>query len=216
MQSEGRRDGLGVIFAFFLGLLVTAFFGVGVYTFYPMPQPYQQEIDELYRREQEVRRSRPMNELSEEERQLLDAIFEERRELYEAQSVVQRRWSRNTSMIMIALATATMAFSLTRSYALPVISNGLLLGGLFTMLYGVGWIFTSDTALLRFLVIALALAITLVMGYVRFVKQQKVTRPTARGAVRSGESADLAAVERRLDEIERRLDHAARALTNKR
>lgn len=212
MRDNGRKDGLGVIFAIFLGLMVTTFFAVGAFTFYPYPEIHQEALDELFEREIQIRRSRPNSELSEEERQLLDEIDRERRELTAERRAVQERWRLNTSIILIALATATMAVSLLRANALPVVSNGLLLGGLFTMLYGTGWIVSTDSPLLRFLVITIAFAITLAMGYVRFAKRQVRPAAVSVGAGPTASTADIADIMRRLEELERRLDKAARAL----
>ena len=58
-------------------------------------------------------------------------------------------------------ATFTMAVSLVRTHRAPVVSNGLLLGGVFAMLYGVGWLATADTTITRFLVMSGAFVITL-------------------------------------------------------
>lgn len=214
MRSDGRRDVIGIIFSFFLGLMLAAFFGIGLHTFYPMPAPYDEEFEELYRREQEVRRLAPDSGLTEEQRQLIDDIIAERQELYQARIKLQDRWARNASIILTVLATAAMAISLIRT-TLPVISNGLLLGGIFTILYGIGWVASSDDALLSFLSVTVALAVTLLVGYLRFGKQQQGTRgPASAGPVpgAGAGSPDLAAIERRLAELERRLDRAARAL----
>ena len=40
MKDPGRSTGLRTIFSFFLGLMLTAFAGVGVYTFYPPPEEF--------------------------------------------------------------------------------------------------------------------------------------------------------------------------------
>ena len=75
------------------------------------------------------------------------------------------------SVVLVAFATLAMAVSLVPAARLPVISNGLLLGGVFTMVYGVGSIIVTDTSMARFAVVTVALAITLVLGYVRFAHQ---------------------------------------------
>jgi len=111
------------------------------------------------------------------------------------------------------LATLVMAVSLIQAERLPVISNGLLLGGVFTMVYGVGWIVTSDTSVTRFLVMTVALIITLALGYARFVRPRSAATSAA-GAeppVAYGSDA-LADVERRLRDLERRMAEAAGAL----
>jgi hypothetical protein len=99
-----------------------------------------------------------------------------------------------------------MAVSLLGAPQLPVISNGLLLGGLFTMIYGVGWTIVSDSSATRFVVISVALAITLGLGYSRFARSGAA--PDAPAAATDA-SADL---EARVARLEQRLDEAASAL----
>jgi hypothetical protein len=105
-----------------------------------------------------------------------------------------------------------MAVSLVRTDRLLVVSNGLLLGGIFTMLYGVGWIVATDTSIIRFLTISIAFVITMGLGYVRFVRRSR-TSPVVVESVVEGES--LVAIERRLRDLEKRIDEAAEALARK-
>ena len=113
----------------------------------------------------------------------------------------------------MVFATLTMAVSLVRAGQLPVIGNGLLLGGVFTMLYGVGWIVATDTSVTRFLVMTVALAITLGLGYVRFVRRGRPSPVTAGPGVPAGEG--LADIERRVRDLEERMHEAAQALARK-
>src|SRR6476619_2422268 len=53
---------LRTIFAFFLGLMLTAFVGVGVYTFHPPPVRFDNELRDVGRREQALRDARAPNE----------------------------------------------------------------------------------------------------------------------------------------------------------
>jgi hypothetical protein len=120
-------------------------------------------------------------------------------------------------VILIVFATLAMGVSLVRADQLPVISNGLLLGGLFTMLYGVGWIVATDTSIARFLVMTAALVITLGLGYVRFVRRG-TTSPSPSPVVGSAipETEGLAHIERRVRELEERMNEAAHALGHSR
>jgi hypothetical protein len=94
-----------------------------------------------------------------------------------------------------------------------VISNGLLLGGVFTMLYGVGWIATTGTSITRFLVMTVALVITLGLGYVRFVRRGTTSPVTVESEIPKGEG--LADIERRVRDLEGRMNEAAHALGQK-
>ncbi len=224
-MSDVARSGLGVIFAFFLGLMVTAFFGVGVYTFHPPPERQTAEIRKLDQEDMAIRNATRGGELSAEQQARLQEIQDRRSELSDSAENARKPWGRSTSIALVILATLTMSVSLVRADQLPVISNGLLLGGLFTMIYGVGWIIATDTSVSRFAVMSAALVITLGLGYLRFVRKGRepasmgdVARSVPAGAGGAADAgavanvADLAVVERRLRELEERLDGAASAL----
>ena len=205
-MADLKRDaGPRTIFSVFLGLMLTAFVGVGIYTFYPPPGRDDARRHELTARESGIRKVRSTGDLTAEEREQLAAIERERLSLDAAQAEARKPWGRRTSMIIIAFATLVMAVSLVRLDA--VISNGLLLGGVFTMVYGVGWIAATDTSITRFLVISVALAITLGLGYLRFVRRG--THPATAEAP-SGES--LSQIEERVRRLETRINDAAKAL----
>lgn len=202
--------GLKTIFSFFLGLMLVSFIGVGAYTFHPPPEAHQDRDEEFQRRTQEVERARPWGQLTPAEQEEVEAIEREQREIAEAELAARNAWGLRTSIILILFATLAMAVSLVRADQLPVISNGLLLGGVFTMVYGVGWIITTDQTVTRFAVMTVALIITLGLGWVRFVRTGEPL-PAVRGAG-SGEGADVPDLERRLRDLEERMDGAASAL----
>jgi len=201
--------GLQTIFAIFLGLMITAFAGVGLYTFYPSPdRAINQRMTALNRQELAIRNARPPDELTVEDRQRIQQIQDELARMEDARSVDREAWGRRTSIALIALATLSMILSIARGVQLPAISNGLLLGGVFTMVYGVGWIIVTDGSAARFFVMAVALAITLGLGYLRFVRAPAAGRVTA--AVTA--PADVRDLERRVEALEARMAGAARAL----
>lgn len=209
-MADTRGTGLQTIFAFFLGLMVTAFVGVGVYTFYPSSsRPLVQEMETLNRREQAIRNSKAPDALTPEDRARIQEIADQRAEKADARRTLEEAWGRRTSIILIAFATLAMAVSLIRAVQLPVISNGLLLGGVFTMVYGVGWILVSDTSTIRFFVMTAALGITLALGYVRFVRREPVA-VISHSTVVHGDSA--IALEQRVRALEQRMNEAGRAL----
>lgn len=211
MSQPRTNAGLQIIFSIFLGIMVMAFIGVGVYTFYPPPDPAgQEELQELYRQQEDVQRFKDPTALTDAERDRLTEVQDKIRVVEDRLAAQREVWGRNTSIILIAFATLTMAISLIRAEQLPVISNGLLLGGVFTMIYGVGWIVATGTSRARFFVMTVALVITLVLGYVRFV-----ARRAAKGEASAGGAAaagDAGAIEARLTAIERRLAAVGEAL----
>jgi len=213
MTDTGQSSGLRIIFSIFQGLMLAVFVGVGGYTFYPPPEQFDTQIRDLKRREQAIRNSKPENELTTADREQIQELVDQRNDLIDAAVEAEKPWARSTSVMLIVFATLAMAVSLVRTDQLPVISNGLLLGGVFTMLYGVGWIVATDTSIVRFLVVTVAFAITLGLGYVRFVRRGRISPATAGSVIPGGEG--LADIERRLRDLEERMNEAAVALAHK-
>lgn len=210
-MAHVRTGGLQTLFAIFLGLMVTAFVGVGVYTFYPSPdRDFRERIQALDRQQQAIRGTQPRNMLTAEESARIQSIDEQKNRMYDENNALREAWSGRTSIVLVILATLLMAITLTAAQNLPVISNGLLMGGVFTMLYGVGWVIASATSATRFVVISIALGITLALGYLRFVRSRAIGEGRPEG---SPPGADLTSLERRVSMLEERLDQAASALS---
>lgn len=213
MGDAGQSTGLRTIFSFFLGLMLTVFIGIGVYTFHPPPSELESRIRDLDQRKQEITSAGPSVALSAEEMEELQEIERQRSNLANAADDAQKPWGVSTSIILIVFSTVVLAVSLVRADQLSVISNGLLLGGVFTMLYGVGWIVATDTSITRFLVMTVALVITVGLGYIRFVRR------AASSSVAGGPDAPVTEgiedVERRVRDLERRMNDAAHALGEK-
>jgi hypothetical protein len=213
--GDRQRQTLQTIFSFFLGLMVLAFIGIAVNTIYPDPQQEAQvKLDKLYR-EMEPYNTKAPSDLSTSDRAKRDALQKQIDELQTKQMATMKVWARNTSIVLIILATAVMSISLVRSEQLRVLSNGLLLGGVFTMLYGVGWIIASGESWARLVVIFFATSITIALGYVKFVRM-KQGAPVAGGAEGAGATVGTqvpAELEARLAAIEAKLGAAGDALS---
>lgn len=156
------NNALQVIFAFFLGLVVVAFVGIGVDTFFPEPK------------------------------------------WIESEPPGYANWRLITGVILLVCATVILVISLLLPLAHGVLSNGLLLGGVFTMVYAVGVTVSSEQNLLRFAVVAVALVVTIGIGYLKFVRGRKLAGVPV--LPEAGELVErLAAVEQKLDALGRAL-----------
>ncbi|PIQ60923.1 MAG: hypothetical protein COV99_09965 [Bacteroidetes bacterium CG12_big_fil_rev_8_21_14_0_65_60_17] len=198
------NTGLQVIFSIFLGLMLAVFLGVGVYTFYPPPDtdaayaPDEYPVMESPSRDTTASPDMPVAKGSEE----VDANAALREG--EERARVRDTWRQRTSIILIILATLSMVVSLIRSHKLPVISSGLLLGGVFTMVYGVGWTVSTGLSTGRFVVVTAAFVVTLVLGWLRFARAAGPGLPDPVG--RDDHLAE------RIRQLEERLDKTAQAL----
>jgi len=158
---------LQVIFAIFLGLVVVAFVGIGVNTFFPQP-----EFTDYYDQD------------------------------------AWTTWQLTTSVILLVCATLIMVVSLLLPEVQAVLSNGVLMGGVFTMIYAVGMAVFSNQNVTRFIVAAIALAVTVAVGYFKFVRRRQV----AAAAAAAGPVPIAGEVGERLATIERKLENLGRAL----
>jgi hypothetical protein len=139
---------LAMIYTLALGLIVCAFVEIGLYTFLKEPEspwPDGYEPAETY-----------------EEKQKLA----ERQNIYN--EAIQRR-NGIVTVLSLVFATALLAISLLTSARLGVLSNGILLGGVFTLLYGVGLGIRTGGRILRFVVATISLVVALALGYIKFV-----------------------------------------------
>lgn len=210
--SEDRtRGALQTIFSFFLGLMVLAFIAVAVNTFYQSPSDrHQKEMQSIDQRLAQLEGKQPGGSgLSSSDQAELTKLRAQQMDLQNRVQSEMESWSLNTSIILIVYATLVMGVSLIRSEQLRVISNGLLLGGLFSMLYGAGWVIFSGQGVARFVVIVFAFAITIGLGYAKFVRGRKVVPAVAGAAVLP---AELGGLEERVAALEARQAAAAAAL----
>lgn len=209
--ADRQHYALQTIFSFFLGLMVVAFIGVGVNTFYPSPgDRYQAQLQPLF--DQQSLLQAGGKTLTPAEDAQAAALQKQINEIQAKQRVEEQSWSLNTSIILVVFATLVMGVSLVRADQLRVLSNGLLLGGLFTMLYGMGWTIASGTSNTRFFVVLFALGVTIALGYVKFVRLRQaapVTVAAAPVATAAG-SGDLDA---RVTTLESRLAAVASAFS---
>ena len=231
--KQGPNIGRGVlqaIFAVFLGLMITAVVGVGVYTFHPNPgEAYQEQIQALYDERSAIdgcntptpEACRAWDQLTPAEQARTKAIDAEVTTLQRASEEQASQWRMSTSVVLIVIATILMAVALALGDSVAVLSNGILLGGLFTMLYGVGWGLASGNSVTRFVVLVVALVVSLALGYLKFVRGRgPAVAAEVSGApsgvsvpVAGGASAEVAELSSRVEALERRLAAAAQGLS---
>jgi hypothetical protein len=214
MTAPDRQHyALQTIFSFFLGLMVLAFVGVGVNTFYPSPaEKYVKQMRETSRRQEALNRQAVPGSMTAADAARLDSLAAKQDAINEQQQAEMKDWARVTSIILVLFATLALAVSLILSEQLRVISNGLLLGGLFTMVYGVGWVIFSGNSVARFWVILFALIVAIGLGYLKFVRgrKEKAAAPGAGGV--APDDAALGQLSARVTALEQRAAAAARVL----
>ncbi len=96
----------------------------------------------------------------------VNTFYPEPRGAYEGDAWMSHRL--NTSIILLVCATLVMLLSLAIAKLGPVLANGALLGGLFTMIYAVGMGVSAGGQWQRFLVLTVALVVTVGVGWWKF------------------------------------------------
>lgn len=208
-----QTGALQAIFAVFLGIITAIVVGVGVNTFHPNPadEVRQEQLQPLYQQQGAAivdKAGVPADQLTAQELQARIVALE-------AQATeLEEQWAAGTSLIVIGLATVLLALAvlLARVPRTWVFSTGLLLGGIFAMLYGVALSLMAQGSVTRFGVLLLALAITCALGYLRFVRGHGPT-PAPAGTPSAGAgSPELAPLEQRVAAIEHTLSTLRSAL----
>lgn len=149
-----------VLYKLFLALMVALFVGFGISVFYPSPKApnypveFQNKSPESYTPEQ----NKVNDEYNQQQKVFLDQF-----PLY----------SRNVSAIAIGISILLLILSLTILMGVEIIGDGVLFGGLFTLIYGIIRGFMSNDSKYQFIVVTVGLVIALALGYIKFIVPEK-------------------------------------------
>ncbi|KKR61705.1 MAG: hypothetical protein UU00_C0009G0027 [Microgenomates group bacterium GW2011_GWC1_40_35] len=138
--------------------------GVGIAAFYPEPKP--PEYPSALKIPREGGLNQPVfNELKGEQEEFdrLEKAFEQNLETY----------NRNVSIIAIVASIITLVVSLTLFGKLLLIADGLLLGGVLTLLYSIIRGFGSGNNKFQFIIVSLSFTVALILGYIKLAKPPK-------------------------------------------
>ncbi len=152
----GENKVLSLVYTFFLGLLIALFVGFGVDTFYAGPtMPEYPSSLNTYGKDQ------PSAEQLAKQKE-----YDQKFERYNKD---QKPYNRNVSIIVLVASVLLMAASIAYERRIQVIANGVMMGGLFSLLYSIGRGLASEDSKYVFVVLCVGLAIVLYLGYRRFV-----------------------------------------------
>ena len=154
---------LKYIYTVFLGVLLATFVGVGIAAFYPEPKypEYPFAPQRIYSPDEQKDSTKAA------EMQKQDAEYQKVSKEFQDLS---EKYNRNTSIIALTAAIIILIVSLTLVKNLVFIADGVLLGGVLTLLYSIARGFGSQDNMFRFFVVSIGLIIALVLGYLKFIK----------------------------------------------
>lgn len=152
---------LRIIYTIFIGVLLATFVGVGITAFYPDPKSPEEPLEIKYCPQNE-----PTTPELRAKQQEFDSAFKDFRNR-------QQEYNKNVSIISVAAAIIILIVSLTLLKKIMLIADGLLLGGVLTLIYSIIRGFDSGDNTFRFIVVSIGLIIALILGYLKFIKLSK-------------------------------------------
>ena len=155
---------LRFVYTLFVGILIALFVGVGINTFYPPPVAPKYPVE--------------LNSYSKEPTPEQLAVLREFDRINEKYQETLKPYNRNVSMVTLTAAVLLLAGSMLAQNRMRLIADGIMLGGLFTLLYSIGRGFASENSKYVFAVVAVGLAIVLYLGYRRFVRDHLSAKVT--------------------------------------
>lgn len=167
MDKNTQSKALEVIYTFFIGILVAVFVGVGIAAFYPQPkEPDYPATLKVFN--PQIQPDKPTTAsaklLAEQQKYDVEIkLFQKKLGVY----------NRNVSIMALIGAIISLTISITYLKNLRVLADGMMLGGVFTLLYSVVRIFESGDDKVRFVVVSVGLTFALILGYIKFIKNSQ-------------------------------------------
>jgi hypothetical protein len=161
---------LRFVYTMFTGILLVAFVGVGIAAFYPGPErpevPFSIEHEESIC--EQIENKEDLLQIRQEQEE-----FDENMKVYQTKL---ERYNRETSIISLIAAILILIISLTLFKKILIIADGLLLGGVLTLIYSIIRGFGSDDNIFRFSIVSVGLVISFFLGYIKFIRPSQAKR----------------------------------------
>lgn len=149
------------IYSLFLGVLLSVFIGVGIAAFYNSPTQPEYPIMTAPIKPDGTQST--VNIDKQRAYEIRSRDFQKENEQY----------SKNVSVIAIAAAVLLVVVSLLFIEKILILSDGILLGGIFTLIYAIIRGFGNNDEMFRFFVVSIGLLVALFVGYWKFVRGMK-------------------------------------------
>lgn len=153
---------LRIVYIFFIGVLLATFVGVGIAAFYPGPKAPEPPVSVKYAPPCESFKDEAASQKIRSEQE----EFEKTMKAYQTQF---ERYNRDVSIVSLLAAILILVVSLTLFKKILLIADGLLLGGVLTLVYSIIRGFGSGDNMFRFVVVSAGMIIALFLGYIKFI-----------------------------------------------
>lgn len=152
---------LKLLYTLLIGIFVAVFVGVGIAAFYPALKYPEPPVSMKYGYSEPEKDG----QISDETKIEMERYDQEQKDF----QIKSQTYNRNVSILALVFSIVIVVISLTLFKKIYLIADGLLLGGVLTLLYSVIRGFGSDDNMFRFIVVSAGLIISLFLGYVKFI-----------------------------------------------
>ncbi len=142
-----------IIFSVFVGLMIAFFVGFGIDAFYPEPV-YPQAITDMY--------NAMATKVPTADEQAKITAMEQ------AYQLTQQAHNRIVTVVVTIAAVIFLGLSLVLENKNRVMANGVMLGGLFALVYGAGRGLGAQDSMVTFITVGVGLAAVILIGLRRF------------------------------------------------
>jgi hypothetical protein len=154
---------LKFVYTLFVGVLLATLVGVGIAAFYEGPK----EPD--YPARLKVLQTAKTDSKAEQELIGEQEAYDKK---YKSYQILQQKYNMNVSIISLISALIILIVSLTLFKKILMIADGVLLGGVLTLIYSIIRGFDTGDNKFRFIVVAVGFIVSIVLGYIKFIKTQ--------------------------------------------
>jgi hypothetical protein len=149
------------VYTIFLAILVVLFVGLGIDAFYAAPKPptYPVELQ-----------TKPITEPTAQQDQITIA-FDQAQKKYESD---MKTYNQNVSIVSLLASIIILIVSLTLVNKIEIIADGILLGGVFTVMYSIVRGTMTENSQFRFLIVTIGIVIAFILGYIKFIRPKKL------------------------------------------
>ncbi len=150
-----------LVYTFILGVVIALFFGIGVSAFYEAPK-----APEYPGMASDMKVPSPYD-AAVQKQQDQQRQFETEQKTYEQ---ARQTYERNVAIILLFLAVVVIIAAFAVATKVTFLSDGILLGGLFTLLHSIIRGFSANDTKILFAISTAAVAVVLYLGYRRFLQ----------------------------------------------
>ena len=162
MTNENKA--IRTLYTLFLGVMIVLFIGFGINTFYSQPSaPEYPAYTQTY--EDSTKQIDEQNRIQKE--------YETKQKAYEKKNA---SYSRNVAIITLVASVGLVYVSVAQAKKLGILSDGVMFGGLFTLIYAIIRSVATNNKQFIFIAVSVSLAIVIYLGIHRFVKPDKAKK----------------------------------------